>query len=48
MRGTLFNELSAFVTVAEHCSFTKAAASLGLSPSVTTLASESNAVSKRA
>jgi len=31
MRGTLFNELSAFVAVAEHCSFTKAAASLGLS-----------------
>jgi DNA-binding transcriptional LysR family regulator len=33
MRGTQFAELSAFVAVAEHCSFTKAAAQLGLSPS---------------
>jgi DNA-binding transcriptional LysR family regulator len=33
MRGTQFAELSAFVTVAEHRNFTKAAAQLGVSPS---------------
>jgi DNA-binding transcriptional LysR family regulator len=33
MRGTQFAELSAFVAVAEHRSFTKAAAHLGISPS---------------
>jgi DNA-binding transcriptional LysR family regulator len=32
MRGTQFAELSAFVAVAEHRSFTKAAAQLGISP----------------
>ena len=32
MRGTEFAELSAFVAVAEHRSFTKAAAQLGVSP----------------
>ncbi|MEI4884202.1 LysR family transcriptional regulator, partial [Klebsiella pneumoniae] len=31
MRGSLFAELSAFVAVAEHTSFTKAAKRLGLS-----------------
>jgi len=33
MRGTRFAELSAFVAVAEHRNFTKAAAQLGVSPS---------------
>ena len=33
MRGTQFAELCAFVAVAEHRSFTKAAAQLGVSPS---------------
>jgi DNA-binding transcriptional LysR family regulator len=33
MRRTSFAELSAFVAVADHCSFTKAAAQLGLSTS---------------
>jgi DNA-binding transcriptional LysR family regulator len=33
MRGTKFAELSAFVAVAEHRNFTKAAAQLGVSPS---------------
>src|SRR5262245_18563938 len=33
MRGTQFAELSAFVAVAEHRNFTKAAAQLGISPS---------------
>jgi len=33
MRGTQFVELSAFVAVAEHRNFTKAAAQLGISPS---------------
>jgi DNA-binding transcriptional LysR family regulator len=33
MRGTPFAELSAFVAVAEHRNFTKAAAQLGVSPS---------------
>jgi DNA-binding transcriptional LysR family regulator len=33
MRGTQFAELTAFVAVAEHRNFTKAAAHLGLSPS---------------
>jgi hypothetical protein len=33
MRGTQFAELSAFVVVAEHRNFTKAAAQLGLSRS---------------
>jgi DNA-binding transcriptional LysR family regulator len=33
MRGTQFAELSAFVAVAEHRNFTKAAAQLGLSRS---------------
>src|SRR6516162_8037882 len=33
MRGTQFAELSAFVAVAEHRNFTKAAAQLGVSPS---------------
>ena len=33
MRGTRFAELSAFVAVAEHRNFTKAAAHLGISPS---------------
>jgi DNA-binding transcriptional LysR family regulator len=33
MRGTQFAELSAFVAVAEHRNFTKAAAHLGISPS---------------
>src|SRR5215475_13891371 len=32
MRGTEFAELSAFVAVAEHSNFTKAAAQLGISP----------------
>ena len=32
MRGTQFAELSAFVAVAEHRNFTKAAAQLGISP----------------
>jgi len=37
MRGTQFAELSAFVAVAEHRNFTKAAAQLGLSrPSLST------------
>jgi DNA-binding transcriptional LysR family regulator len=33
MRGTQFTELSAFVAVAEHRNFTRAAAQLGISPS---------------
>jgi DNA-binding transcriptional LysR family regulator len=33
MRGSLFVELSAFVAVAEHRNFTRAAAQLGISPS---------------
>jgi DNA-binding transcriptional LysR family regulator len=33
MRGTQFAELNAFVAVAEHRNFTKAAAQLGVSPS---------------
>jgi DNA-binding transcriptional LysR family regulator len=33
MRGTQFAELSAFVAVAEHRNFTRAAAQLGISPS---------------
>jgi len=33
MGGTQFAELSAFVAVAEHRNFTKAAAQLGVSPS---------------
>ena len=33
MRGTRFAELSAFVAVAEHRNFTKAATLLGVSPS---------------
>src|ERR1700691_2678931 len=32
MRGTQFAEMSAFVAVAEHRNFTKAAAQLGISP----------------
>src|SRR5205807_770673 len=33
MRGTQFAEMSAFVAVAEHRNFTRAAAHLGISPS---------------